>query len=240
MLVGGLGTRMAPLTGADVPKALLPVAGRPFIDFKLAGLAAEGAERVVLLTGHGDRLITDQVRSGEPHGLRVTCVSDGPVLLGTGGAMRRALDHLGDAFWVTYGDTYLRAPMEEIEGQFWKRGSEGLMTVLRNRDRWDRSNVRVDEGLVVEYAKGSKAGTYDHIDYGLAILRRESLESFPVGSPFDVEEVFRGIIARRRMAAHVVTQRFYEIGSPQGYRDTDRFLRRSGEWRRLRSRHTEP
>jgi N-acetyl-alpha-D-muramate 1-phosphate uridylyltransferase len=227
---------MADLTGTRLPKVLLPVAGRPFIDFKLASLAAEGAERVVLLVGHGGRLIADHVGTGERYRLGVTCIFDGPVLLGTGGALRRALDQLGDVFWVTYGDTYLRAPMREIEARFWKERSEGLMTVLRNRDRWDRSNVRVDGGVVVEYEKGSSPGTYQHIDYGLAILRKASLEAFPAETPFDVEEVFRRIISRRQMAAFMVTRRFYEIGSPRGHRDTDRFLRRSGEWQRLHSR----
>jgi NDP-sugar pyrophosphorylase family protein len=223
---------MTSVTGTDFPKALMPVAGRPFIDVKLAGLADEGVERVVLLLGHGDRLITEHVGSNR-YGLEVTCLSDGPVLLGTGGAVRKALDHLGDVFWLTYGDTYLRAPMGPIEVDFQARGTEGLMTVLRNRDRWDRSNVRVEEGLVVEYEKGARAGTYEYIDYGLAIMRRVSFEPFSADSPFDVDEVFHPTISRRQMAAYRVTRRFYEIGSPQGYRETDRFLRRSGEWRNL-------
>ena len=231
---------MAALTEGRLPKALLPVAGRAFIDFKLAGLAAEGVERVVLLLGHEGEAIADHVGSGERYGLQVSCLLDGPKLLGTGGAVRRSLDHLGDVFWVTYGDTYLRAPMGRIESRFQEEGAEGLMTVLRNRDRWDRSNVRVRGGLVVEYEKGASPGTYQHIDYGLAILQSESFEPFPAGTPFDVEGVFRRIISRKGMAAFVVTRRFYEIGSQQGLRDTDRFLRRSGEWQRLSSIRTQP
>jgi NDP-sugar pyrophosphorylase family protein len=236
VLAGGLGTRMAAITGANTPKVLLPVAGRPFIDFKLASLAAEGIERVVLLLGHGASLIADHVGSGARYGLRVMCRSDGPVLLGTGGAIRRALDVLGSVFWVTYGDTYLRVPMGEIEGAFGVGNPEGMMTVLRNRDRWDQSNLRVEQRLVVEHRKGAAPGTYEYIDYGLAILGRETLEAFPAESPFDLEQAFQRLIARRRMGAYVVSQRFYEIGSPEGYRQTDEFLRASHEWERLETR----
>lgn len=233
VLAGGLGTRMADIFGPVTPKALLRVAGRPFIDFKLASLAAEGVKRVVLLLGHGDRFIADHVGTGEQYGLQVTCRSDAPILLGTGGAVRRALDLLGEAFWVTYGDTYLRAPMAEIEATFHSRDIEAMMTVLRNRDRWDRSNVRIHKGLLVEHRKGLPPGSYDYIDYGLAILRREAVETFPAGSPFDLEKVFQLLIANGTMGAYVVSRRFYEIGTPEGYRQTNEFLRTSGEWKRL-------
>lgn len=239
ILAGGLGTRMAALAGGR-PKALLPVAGRPFIDFKLAGLAAEGAERVVLLLGHGGEAVARHVGDGERYGLRVTAVFEGPALLGTGGALRRALGRLGEVFWATYGDTYLRAPMAAAEAAFERLGCEGLMTVLRNRDRWDVSNVRLMGGLVAEYEKTAPPGTYEHIDYGLSILRSETVRAFPPGEVFDLGEVFARLIGRRSLAAFEVTERFYEVGVPEGYRETDEFLRSSGEWERLAAITSRP
>jgi NDP-sugar pyrophosphorylase family protein len=233
VLAGGLGTRVAQVTGPDLPKALLPVADRPFIDFKLASLAAEGIHEVVLLIGHGARSIEMHVGSGQRYGLRVTCQSDAPSLLGTGGAVRQALDLLGDVFWVTYGDTYLRAPMEGIETAFFSRDLGGMMTVLRNRDLWDRSNVEVRENLVVKCAKGQPPGTFEYIDYGLTVLRREVLESFPPDSRFDLEDVFQHLITVRSLGAYPVSKRFYEIGTPEGYKETDAFLRTAMEWNRL-------
>jgi NDP-sugar pyrophosphorylase family protein len=233
VLAGGLGTRMAAVTKGVIPKPLLPVAGRPFIDYKLAELAAQGVETVVLLVGHGDDRLSEHVGYGARYGLRVTCRSDGGVLLGTGGAIRQALDELGNVFWVTYGDSYLRAPMAAVQEAFLKGRFEGMMTVLRNRDRWDRSNVRVKHGLVVEYRKGAPPGTYEHIEYGLSILRRRSCERFPSGRPFDLQEVFQQLVEGGQMGAYPVGRRFYEIGSPRGYRETDMFLRSSKEWERL-------
>ena len=233
VLAGGLGTRMAKRTGPRLPKALLDVAGRPFIDFKLAQLAAGGITKVVLLLGHGAEAIADHVGDGAAYGLHLDIVPDGEILLGTGGAVRRALPQLGDTFWVTYGDTYLSVPMAEVEEAFRRAGRQGLMTVFRNRDAWDASNVELREGLVAEYRKGVPRGTYEYIDYGMSILTAGAFAPFPPGTAFDLGAVLQSLIAAGELAAFEVEERFYEIGSEAGYQATDAYLRaalaRTGE-----------
>ncbi|HEY2665747.1 MAG TPA: NTP transferase domain-containing protein [Actinomycetota bacterium] len=225
VLAGGLGTRMARRTGPRLPKALLAVAGRPFIDFKLAQLATEGATRVVMLLGHGAEAIADHVGDGGAYGLHLDIVPDGAGLLGTGGAVRRALPQLGDAFWVTYGDTYLSVPMAEVEETFCRAGRQGLMTVFRNRDAWDSSNVALREGLVAEYRKGAAPGSYEYIDYGMSILTAGAFAPFPSGTTFDLAEVLQSLIAAGELAGFEVEERFYEIGSETGFQETDAHLR---------------
>ena len=217
---------MAQRTGPRLPKAMLPVAGKPFIDHKLGQLAAQGVDTVVLLLGHGAEAIADHVGDGSAHGLAVRVVLDGDALLGTGGAVRRALPALGEAFWVTYGDTLLAVPMAGAEAAFRAQGCRGLMTVLRNRDRWDASNVAVRDGLVADYRKGAPPGTYEYIDYGMSILRAEALRGFPEGEEFDLAAVLQALSASGELAAFEVTERFYEIGSEAGYRETEAHLRR--------------
>jgi NDP-sugar pyrophosphorylase family protein len=220
---------MAGVVGGAMPKVLVPVAGRPFLDFKLESLAAQGVQAVVLLLGHGaDRVLehlAEHPDGGRPFGMDVATVLDGPQLMGTGGAVRRALLHLGARFWVTYGDTYLRAPMAAAETVFDRSGWSGLMTVLENADAWDRSNCRVEGGLVVEYRKGAPPGIFRHIDYGLLLLEAAALEPWPEGEPFDLADVLARLVADRRLGAFEVTERFYEVGSPEGYRETEAFLR---------------
>lgn len=227
VLSGGLGTRLAAVD-PNLPKALLPVAGRPFIEHKLADLRSQGVERVVLLVGKGGELIERHVGDGTRYGLEVVCVHDGPTLLGTGGALRQALPHLGQVFWVTYGDTHVRVPMRTVQEIFDAATSGGLMTVLHNRDEWDRSNVRVGGGLVLEYRKGAPPGTFEHIDYGISILTAGALRPLPHGEPFDLLEVFVRLIRERRLAAYEVHERFYEIGTPESYRETDAYFRSIG------------
>jgi NDP-sugar pyrophosphorylase family protein len=219
-----------------MPKALFPVAGRPFLDFKLASLAAGGVRRVVLLLGHRAEQVVahlSRLAPAEILGLDVTVLTDGPQLLGTGGAVRRSLHELGDSFWVTYGDTYLRAPMAAVEERFDEGRWDGVMTVLENRDAWDRSNVRVEDGRVAEYRKGAPAGTFRHIDYGLLLFGAAAFDPWGEGERFDLSDVVVRLVEGRRLGAFEVTDRFYEVGRPDGYRETDRFLTEAGEWERL-------
>jgi NDP-sugar pyrophosphorylase family protein len=225
VLAGGLGTRMAKRTGPRLPKALLEVAGRPFIDFKLGQLAEEGATRVVMLLGHGAGAIAEHVGDGAAYGLDIEILHDGEALLGTGGAVRRALPLLGEAFWVTYGDTFLQVPMAEVEEAFRGCGRQGLMTVFKNADAWDASNVALREGLVAEYRKGAPSGTFTYIDYGMSILTAGAFAPSSPGAAFDLGEVLQSLIAGRELAGFEVAERFYEIGSEAGYEETDAYLR---------------
>ena len=225
VLAGGLGTRLRSLTGDVLPKVMAPVLEHPFIDYKLAGLSAAGAERVVLLVGHQGEQIKARVGDGARYGLQVSYVEDGPALRGTGGALRHALDGLADAFWVTYGDTLLEVPMPEAEAAFAASNLDGLMTVLHNRDRYEPSNVRVERGLVVEYAKDPRPAHAEHIDYGMLAFRREAFAAWPDEEAFDLGAVLESLIARDSMLAFEVTERFHDIGTVEALRETEAFLR---------------
>jgi len=229
VLAGGLGTRLRSLTGDLIPKVMAPVLGRPFIDRKLAGLSAAGVERVVLLIGHRGEQIKARVGDGERYRLQVSYVEDGPALRGTGGALRHALDAsgdaLGDAFWVTYGDTLLEVPMREAEAVFAGSGHTGLMTVLHNRGDYEPSNVCVESGLVVEYAKDPRPLRADFIDYGMLAFRREAFTAWPYGEAFDLGAVLESLIARRSMLAFEVKERFHDIGTVEALQETEAFLR---------------
>jgi MurNAc alpha-1-phosphate uridylyltransferase len=225
VLAGGLGTRVRHRTGPELPKALLPVAGTPFIDLKLRELRAGGAERVVLLVGHGGEALVEHVGDGAAYDLQIDVVRDPPQLLGTGGALRRAAPVLGDAFIVTYGDTLLDVPMVELEAMLGSApGAGGVMTVLRNEDRWEVSNVDVSDGLVTTYEKPATAGRHRFIDYGMLALRATALDGQPT-ERFDLAPVLQALVARRALLALPVERRFYDIGNDASFADTERFVR---------------
>src|SRR4051794_40358150 len=104
MLAGGLGTRVRSLTGGQVPKALLDVAGRPFLDRRIDDLRMQGVRQVVVMVGHHADQVEDHLAATDL-GLEVVTISEGPALLGTGGAIAAALGQLPASFWVTYADT---------------------------------------------------------------------------------------------------------------------------------------
>lgn len=217
VLAGGLGTRIARFAN-DLPKAMLPVAGRPFIDHKLLGLAEQGADRVVLLVGSGADLIEEHVGSGEGYGLSVTCVRDGPQLLGTGGSIAAALKLLPETFWVTYGDTLLRAPLAEVEQSF--EDGSAVMTVFANHDLWETSNVSIADGKVIAYDKRAQANTHTHIDYGMLLMRDVAFAGRQLGEAFDLAEVLEGMVRTMELLAFEVIDRFYDVGTEERYAET--------------------
>ena len=222
ILAGGLATRLRPIT-ERIPKALIEVAGRPFVEWQLEHLAGQGVRRAVMCIGyHGDQ-IEACVGTGKRFGLEVEYSPDGPRLLGTGGALRQALPLLGSEFFVLYGDSYLPVDYGAVQASYAASGKPALMTVLANADQWDKSNVEYREGVVVEYNKRAPRPQMRHIDYGLGILSAPVLEG-PADEVFDLADVYHGLSVEGRLAGHEVTERFYEIGSHAGIADTEAYL----------------
>ena len=232
VLAGGLGTRLLEVTGDLMPKVLVPVDGRPFIDYKLRGLARLGVGEVVLLVGHMAEHVRAHVGDGSRFGLSVTCLEDGDSPLGTAGAVARAAPILPRAFWLTYGDTFVEAPLTEVE-QLLGDGTDAVMTVIENVDRWEPSNVTISKGRVVTYEKGASEGTHLWLDYGLLLFRRSVFDPFDPAQPLDLSEVVREIVEEGRMAAWQVTERFWDIGTPEALAATERRFVASGLWEQL-------
>ena len=224
ILAGGLATRMRPYT-ERVPKALLEVAGEPFIAHQLRLLQCQGVTKVVLCLGYLGEQVVDFVGDGSRFGLEVEASFDGDVLLGTGGALKRALPLLGDSFFVLYGDSYLVVPMAEIWARFRAAGQPALMTVYRNEGRWDTSNVVYDGDRVAYYSKRDRRPDMAYIDFGLGLLTKGLFAAYPEGQVFDLAELYSDLAASGRLAGWESRQRFYEIGTPEGLADTDRFLK---------------
>lgn len=220
ILAGGLATRLRPIT-EKIPKALVEVAGRPFIAWQLELLAGYGVREVVLCIGYLGEMLEAEVGDGAAYGLRVRYQYDGPVLRGTGGAIKQALPLLGPAFQVLYGDSYLPIDYAEVGRIFLASGQPGLMTVFRNEGQWDTSNVEFDAatGRIVNYDKRVKTPAMAYIDYGLSAFRAEAFDRYggaDGAQPFDLATVQHDLATRGDLAGYEAPRRFYEIGSHEG------------------------
>ena len=138
------------------------------------------------------------------------------MLLGTGGALKRALPSLGERFFVLYGDSYLRIPFGPIAECFERSGKLGLMTVYRNEGKYDTSNVVFANGEIKVYDKKQRLPEMQHIDYGLSLFRRRAFDRYPDNKTFDLVDVMRDLVSAKELAGFEVSERFYEIGSPAG------------------------
>lgn len=226
ILAGGLAQRLRPLTEC-VPKALVPVAGRPFADHQLSWLASQGVTDVTFAIGHLGGAIQAFVGTGYRWGISVRYSDEGDTLRGTAGALRLAYDRglLEPAFGVLYGDSYLAAPVATAWAEFAATKPAVLMTVYRNEGRWDASNVKLSDGLVIRYEKGTAAAGMHHIDYGFSIVDRDAvMPLIEQAAVADLAEVYKRLSAQSQVRGFEVSERFYEIGSPAGLAELEKLL----------------
>jgi NDP-sugar pyrophosphorylase family protein len=225
ILCGGLAQRMGSLT-KDVPKSMLEVAGEPFIAHQLRLLVSAGFQRVVLLCGHLGSQINDYVQNGDHFGCSVSYSFDGPDLLGTGGAVRRALPLLSDVFMLTYGDSYCPTNYRRIYEAFQISQQPALMTIFHNDNLWDQSNVEYSEGRIMRYSKTQTGECLKYIDYGVSVFSRGVFAMISPEEAFDLANIQQNLAVNGDLAGLQVYERFYEIGSIGGLDETEAMLRK--------------
>lgn len=223
ILAGGLATRLHPVTEA-IPKALVDVVGRPFIERQLDFLRAQGVKDVLLCVGHLGEMIQLRLGAGQDRGLTVRYSFDGEKLLGTGGAIKKALPLLGNDFFVLYGDSYLPINFSMVQKSYELENRLALMTVLRNQDQWDKSNVLFIDGKLIEYNKLSPRAEMTYVDYGLGVFSAKVFKEYPADSFFDLADVYQNLARQNELIGFEVYERFYEIGSHQGLRETEEYF----------------
>jgi D-sedoheptulose 7-phosphate isomerase len=223
ILAGGLATRLRPIT-QKIPKSLVDVAGEPFLAHQLRLLRSHGIRRAVLCVGHLGEMIERDFGGGSAFGVELKYSFDGPVLLGTGGALQQALPLLGNAFFVLYGDSYLPVDYAAVEAAWRAGGKDALMTVFRNEGAWDTSNVEFSAGEIARYDKQNRTPAMRHIDYGLSIFTTKAFADRADGERFDLSDLQRDLVAQGRMAGYEVRQRFYEVGSHAGLAELNELL----------------
>lgn len=224
ILAGGLATRLRPIT-EKVPKLLVEVAGEPFFSHQIRLLRDAGLTKLVLCVGYLGEKVVELYGDGSAWGVEIVYSFDGPKLLGTGGALIQALPHLGERFYVLYGDSYLPIDYQAVARFFHQSGKLGLMTVFENHERYDASNVWFENGAIRVYDKKNKVPQMHHIDYGLGVFRAAAFDGFPRDAVVDLAEVQKSLVARDQLAGYEITQRFYEIGSHAGLNELDALLR---------------
>jgi NDP-sugar pyrophosphorylase family protein len=223
ILAGGLATRLRPLT-VDTPKALVLVAGEPFAFHQLRLLQSYGFRQAVFLIGYlGDQII-DAVGDGSAFGMSVDYVSDGATLLGTGGALARALPELGDPFAMIYGDSWLEFDYAAAVEAFHASGKSALMTIIAADTGAEKPNVEWVDGQILKYGKANRAPAMRHVDYGFSVFHACVFKNIPKDKPTDLATIQSDLADRGDLAGFVVDRRYLEIGNPEGRQALEDYL----------------
>ncbi len=224
ILVGGLATRLQPLT-EKIPKALIEIDGQPFLAHQLQLLRNVGIKEVVICAWYQGEKIQAYAGDGSKFGIHINYSFDGEHPMGTGGALKKALPYLGASFFVLYGDSYLSCDYNSVENAFFSSKKDGLMTVFHNKDLGDKSNVQFENGKILAYDKQNRTPQMVYIDYGLGVFKSDVFMDYSDDLVFDLVEVYQQLLKEDRLAGFEIKDRFYEIGSFSGIKEMENYLK---------------
>ena len=223
ILCGGLATRLQPIT-KTIPKSLVMVNNKPMLQYQLDMLQKQGIRHVVLCVGYLGEMIQDTF-GDKYRDILLEYSFDGPKLIGTGGAIKKAYSKLSDTFFVLYGDSYLPVEYKPILEYFHTTNKEGLMTLFKNDNLYDTSNVVFKDNQIICYDKKNKTTDMNYIDYGLSIFNVSVFKTYPADCSFDLSQVMVNLVNNKKLAGYEVFNRFYEMGSINGLNELELYLK---------------
>jgi MurNAc alpha-1-phosphate uridylyltransferase len=226
ILAGGMATRLGKIS-KDIPKSLIEIKENAFIDWQLKLLTEQGYEEFVICISHYADKIRQHIGDGKKYTASIKFSIDGALAAGTGGALRKALPILGDNFAVIYGDSFLPIDYSAVEEKFIDSKCDALMTVFKNDNAHDKSNVNFSNSKVLEYDKFNPKPAMHYIDYGLTYLNSTVFNSFVEPEPVDLSVLYSDLSKCGRLCGFEVYERFYEIGSVSGLKDFTEYLERN-------------
>jgi NDP-sugar pyrophosphorylase family protein len=223
ILAGGFATRLGKIS-KNTPKSLIEIKNKAFLDWQIQLLIEQGYDEIVMCISHLAEKIMLHIGDGKKYGVRIRFSMDGALPAGTGGALRKALPLLGENFAVIYGDSFLPIDYSAVEKKFIESNCDALMTVYKNENAHDRSNVNYSNSKIFDYNKFNANPSMQYIDYGLTYFKSEVFDSPPGLEPFDLSVLFSNLSKSGRLSGFEVYERFYEIGSTSGLRDFRAYL----------------
>jgi NDP-sugar pyrophosphorylase family protein len=202
---------------------MIPIDGKPFIQHQLELLKKSGFEEVILCLGHLSEKVWDFVLHNN-FGLNIACSFE-KELLGTGGAIQPVLDDIKDNFFVQYGDSYLLLDYQKVQQKFVEKNKLALMTVYKNENKYDKSNVEFQNDQIISYDKINRTDKMQHIDFGCGVFNKKAFDRF--SNKFDLYDVYKKMLQEKQLSAYTSNSRFYEVGSFQGIRELENYFMRN-------------
>lgn len=229
VLMGGLGSRLGQQT-ANTPKPLILVNGTPFFEYEFKLLLKSGFRKFLFLVGYRAYMIEEYFGDGSRYGqdVQISYSYDGEELLGTGGAVVKALPLLENDFMLIYADSFMDINYFEVVYRYFEgkeRGRNSLMTVMENSDRFDKSNVVFQDGEILVYNKKTPTPEMQYIDYGIEVFSKEIFQNFNLGIKIDLADFQTQLVENGMCVGCEETHRFYEIGTADSLAEFTKYIR---------------
>lgn len=224
IMCGGVAKRLGNLA-KNIPKSMMDVNGKPFLEYQIDNLRNQGIENIVLCVGHLSEKIEEYFNDGSKFDINIKYSYDGEKPLGPIGALKNAEDLLDEDFCTMYGDSYLSVDYKKVYNFFKKQEKPACMIVYKNYNKYDRSNIIVKDNMVIGYGIKNKSKDMIYIDYGASILKRETLKIVPKNTFFTTVEFYNELIKKQELLAFEVKERFYHIGNPKSLEEFKNYIK---------------
>jgi len=223
ILCGGLATRLGNLA-KNTPKSMIKIHEKPFLEYQIEQLKQQNIEDIVLCVGHLQDQIKEYFGTGEKHGVSINYSTDGETPLGPIGALKKAEPYLKDTFFTLYGDSYGFIEYDKVNSYFEKHDKPALMTVLKNNDKYDKSNVEIQNNIVTKYSN-TKTKDMIYIDYGVSLFNKQILNDIPKNTFYSTKDLFSKISNENKLLAYEIDKRFYHIGTPEALEEFTKYIK---------------
>jgi len=220
ILCGGLATRLGSIASSS-PKCLLDVHKKPFLYYQLSLLNKIGPLDVYLSVGHLSDKFDNFLDNFKFVNLSIKLIHDGPVALGTGGAVKNILKKIDTPAFVMYGDSFLRVNFLEVFNAYDIKSEGPLLVIYKNNGKLDTSNVFFD-GTNIIYSKTDSSSLADHIDYGVGIYKYSDFDE--TRKSFDLSVVQEKLSKQKKLQHFLADKRFIEIGTPGSYKKAKKYF----------------
>lgn len=225
ILAGGRGTRMRPLTDT-LPKPMVPILGRPFLEYQVEQLRDQGFERILLLLGYLPDVVRDYFGDGSKWGVEIEYSITEPDQL-TVSRVATARHLIEPCFLLLYCDNYWPMQMERLWARFCEAARPGLITVYANKDDYSRGSVILDAaGHVKVFDRLRQTPGLREVEISYAIITDLALELLPPEDLLFEEAIYTPLARQGRLTAYLSDHRYYSVGSLNRIAATEAFFRR--------------
>ena len=222
ILCGGLATRLGSFS-KNTPKSMIKIKGKPFLEYQIENLKKHSITNIVLCVGHLSKQIEDYFGNGEKLDVNICYSYDEDKPLGPIGALKNAENLLEDTFFIMYGDSYVFVDFKKVYSYFSKQNKRALMVVYQNFDKFDSSNIIINNELITKYS-GEKTKEMTYIDYGISLFRKRTLKDIPTGVFYSTNDLFTNLTKQKQLLAFEVKKRFYHIGTPEALAEFKKYV----------------
>lgn len=227
VLVGGKGERLRPFT-ENIPKPMVEVCGKPFLEYLLFLLKDNGIRRLLFLAGYLGGKIKAHFGDGSKWGVKID-YSFEEKFMGTGGALELARDKLESEFFLLFGDSYLPINYIKMADEYANSRKKAMLAIYDNKeDTGVPFNVTIDKSKkiisVYNKGKGNLQG-FTYCDAGVVAVNKEVINQIGDKMPISFEEtIYPELIAKGELGYYIAENRFYDIGTIERLKDFEKYI----------------